>query len=79
MPIMNNQQKVFHKGFENFTVAFLLESGYNTSEYTSREEYLDALTEEEDTWEQEYEEWRDDYYGEEDASHYHDPLIAYRY
>lgn len=79
MPMMNNQQKAFHKGFENFTVAFLLESGYNSSEYTSREEYLDALTEEEDTWEQEYEEWRDGYHGEEDAYHYHDPLIAYRY
>lgn len=82
MPIMNNQQKAFHKGFENFTVAFLLESGYNTSEYTSREEYLDALTEEEDTWEQEYEEWRDDYYGDdyygdEDSPHYHDPLNHY--
>lgn len=87
MPMLNNPQKVFHKGFENFTVAFLLESGYNTSEYLSREEYLDAtlfpsadeFIEDEDTWEQEYEEWRDDYHGEEDAYHYHDPLIAYRY
>lgn len=77
MPILNNQQKAFHKGFENFTVAFLLESGYNASEYTSREEYLDALTEEEEAWEQEYEEWRDDYYGEEESSHYHDYLNHY--
>lgn len=75
MPMLNNPQKAFHKGFENFTVAFLLESGYNTSEYTSREEYLDALTEEDDSWEEEYAQWRDEHYG--DASHYHDYLNHY--
>lgn len=73
MPMLNNPQKVFHKGLENFTVAFLLESGYNASEYLSREEYLNALNE--DSWEEEYSQWRDEHYG--DAPHYHDYLNHY--
>jgi len=65
MPMLSNLSSLFLKGFENTVTAIVLEAGFMTSGYDDREEYIDALlTEEEDTWEEEYKEWRDDYYAE---------------